>query len=105
MFHRMIRVVPVNNHPATRPSPAIVHYNDRGLPVSTEFDDVYFNNANGLAESHYVFIQHNDLPQRWQTHSPAPFTIAETGFGTGLNFLATWAQFIQLAPATQRLHF
>ncbi|WP_417659641.1 bifunctional tRNA (5-methylaminomethyl-2-thiouridine)(34)-methyltransferase MnmD/FAD-dependent 5-carboxymethylaminomethyl-2-thiouridine(34) oxidoreductase MnmC [Pseudidiomarina sp.] len=94
------------NHPsADRPSPAKVTYNAFGLPVSTEFDDIYFSNENGLAESHYVFIQHNDLEKRWQTHSYTTFTIAETGFGTGLNFLACWAAFQKHAPPQLRLHF
>lgn len=87
------------------PVKAPVRFNEFNLPVSTEFDDIYFNNENGLAESRYVFIQHNDLPQRWQTHNDAVFRIAETGFGTGLNFLACWALFNTQAPSALRLHF
>lgn len=74
---------------------AQIKFNEQGTPFSQQFDDVYFSNDDGLAESHYVFIEHNDLPNRWRqladepTHT-APFIIAETGFGTGLNFLATW---------------
>ena len=60
----------------------------KGAPRSDKFDDVYFSADNGLAETHHVFIKGNDLPNAWQgkesTHTP--FTIAETGFGTGLNF-------------------
>src|SRR5690554_4791362 len=84
---------------------ANVRFNAFNLPVSNEFDDIYFNNENGLAESRYVFLQHNDLPQRWQTHSHNTFRIAETGFGTGLNFLASWAMFIEHAPTSMRMHF
>ena len=87
------------------PVKAPVRFNEFNLPVSTEFDDIYFNNENGLAESRYVFIQHNDLPQRWQTHDDRIFRIAETGFGTGLNFLASWALFAAQAPSSLRLHF
>lgn len=67
-----------------------------GQPTSTEFDDVYFSADNGLEESRYIFLQHNQLEERWQAlRSSAPqqygvFTIGETGFGTGLNFLAAW---------------
>lgn len=58
-----------------------------GLPYSTEFQDVYFSSDNGLLETEYVFLQGNDLPARWQHPDLTQFTIIETGFGTGLNFL------------------
>jgi tRNA 5-methylaminomethyl-2-thiouridine biosynthesis bifunctional protein len=68
-------------------------WNELGTPVSDQFDDVYFSNVNGLEETRYVFLQQNQLPERW-IHSPERrFVIAETGFGTGLNFLATWQHF------------
>ncbi|UUN12476.1 MULTISPECIES: bifunctional tRNA (5-methylaminomethyl-2-thiouridine)(34)-methyltransferase MnmD/FAD-dependent 5-carboxymethylaminomethyl-2-thiouridine(34) oxidoreductase MnmC [Idiomarina] len=85
--------------------PAQISYNDHGLPVATAFDDIYFTNSDGLAESRYVFLQHNDLPQRWQTHPHPLFVVAESGFGTGLNFLACWHAFMQQAPSSLRLHF
>lgn len=75
------------------------------MPVATAFDDIYFSNQDGLAESQYVFLQHNDLPQRWQSHSYNAFVIAESGFGTGLNFLATWQHFLEHAPEALQLHF
>lgn len=61
------------------------------VPISKQFGDVYFSLANGLAESRYVFIEQNQLSTRWQSlHAGETFTIMELGFGTGLNFLATW---------------
>lgn len=77
-----------------------------GLPVSEQFGDVYFSRDDGLAETRYVFLQHNQLPQRFASlgHDDR-FVIAETGFGTGLNFLAAWQTFHQHAPAGARLHF
>jgi tRNA U34 5-methylaminomethyl-2-thiouridine-forming methyltransferase MnmC len=54
------------------------------VPISTRFDDPYYSLDNGLAETHHVFIDGNDLPARANT----PLHIAELGFGTGLNFLA-----------------
>ncbi|WP_105903277.1 bifunctional tRNA (5-methylaminomethyl-2-thiouridine)(34)-methyltransferase MnmD/FAD-dependent 5-carboxymethylaminomethyl-2-thiouridine(34) oxidoreductase MnmC [Vibrio gangliei] len=72
---------------------AQLDWNDSGTPVSNQFDDVYFSNANGLEESRYVFIQQNHLPQRWQSSEKSRYVIAETGFGTGLNFLAVWQEF------------
>lgn len=55
-------------------------------PVSTQFDDVYFSAEDGLAESTYVFLEGNNLPERLQNQQ-TPLTIYELGFGTGLNFL------------------
>ncbi len=63
----------------------------QGSPFSQEFQDVYFSSDDGCEESAYVFLACNDLPARWQATSPdrRVFTIAETGFGTGLNFYLT----------------
>lgn len=61
------------------------------------FDDIYFSPEDGLAETRHVFLAGNGLPARWQGHER--FTIAETGFGTGLNFLAAWALFEETAAA------
>ncbi|WP_288062477.1 bifunctional tRNA (5-methylaminomethyl-2-thiouridine)(34)-methyltransferase MnmD/FAD-dependent 5-carboxymethylaminomethyl-2-thiouridine(34) oxidoreductase MnmC [Rodentibacter caecimuris] len=68
---------------------ADIHFNEQHTPVSNQFDDVYFSNHDGLAETDYVFLQGNQLWERWQDHQHTHFTIAETGFGTGLNFFAT----------------
>ena len=59
------------------------------VPVSTKFDDPYFSLDNGLAETNHVFLAGNDLPHRFCDG----FHIAELGFGTGLNFLATLQAF------------
>jgi len=72
---------------------ANLEWNEVGTPVSEKFNDVYFSNANGLEETRYVFLEKNHLPQRWQTYDQRRFVIAETGFGTGLNFLAVWQWF------------
>jgi tRNA 5-methylaminomethyl-2-thiouridine biosynthesis bifunctional protein len=62
-----------------------------GLPYSSQFDDIYFSPDNGLAETQYVFLEANQLQGRFsQLPRHGSFTLAETGFGTGLNFLATW---------------
>ncbi|MEO3679542.1 bifunctional tRNA (5-methylaminomethyl-2-thiouridine)(34)-methyltransferase MnmD/FAD-dependent 5-carboxymethylaminomethyl-2-thiouridine(34) oxidoreductase MnmC [Rheinheimera sp. FR7-31] len=76
-------------------SHAKIHFNDQGTPVAADFDDVYFSNDGGLAETDYVFLQHNGLPERWRTHSRSTFHIIETGFGTGANFLLSWQRFRQ----------
>ncbi len=56
-----------------------------GVPVSTRFDDPYYSLENGLAETRHVFLAGNDLPARFAEG----FHVAELGFGSGLNLLAT----------------
>jgi len=58
------------------------------VPVAPGFDDVYYSIEGGLDETDYVFISGVGAPDIWEGKDH--FTIAETGFGTGLNFLATW---------------
>lgn len=91
-------------------SHAQLGWNDAGTPVSDQFDDVYFSNVNGLAETRYVFLEQNHLPQRWHNDDQRRFVIAETGFGTGLNFLAVWQAFVAFREANpdaklKELHF
>ena len=64
-------------------------------PLNRQFNDPYFSLADGLAESDYVFLQHNQLPENWKGRRK--FIIAETGFGTGLNFLQTAARWVETA--------
>ncbi|MGB0659242.1 MAG: tRNA (5-methylaminomethyl-2-thiouridine)(34)-methyltransferase MnmD [Mangrovicoccus sp.] len=59
-------------------------WKDGGVPVSNRFDDPYYSLENGLAETRYVFLQGNRLPERLCDG----FHVAELGFGTGLNLLA-----------------
>jgi tRNA U34 5-methylaminomethyl-2-thiouridine-forming methyltransferase MnmC len=70
------------------------------VPVSTAFDDPYFSLQNGLKETQHVFLAGNDLPARFCDG----FHVAELGFGTGLNFLATLADF-RAAKIPGKLHF
>ncbi|USD66025.1 bifunctional tRNA (5-methylaminomethyl-2-thiouridine)(34)-methyltransferase MnmD/FAD-dependent 5-carboxymethylaminomethyl-2-thiouridine(34) oxidoreductase MnmC [Vibrio sp. SCSIO 43136] len=72
---------------------AKLEWNDVGTPVSDQFDDVYFSNVDGLAETRYVFLEKNQLPHRWHDFGQQRFVVGETGFGTGLNFLALWHLF------------
>jgi len=89
---------------------AELSWNEQGTPVSRTFDDVYFSNQNGLEETRYVFLEGNNLPARFTEHPRELFITAETGFGTGLNFLTLWQAFDgfrrQHPEATlQRMHF
>jgi tRNA U34 5-methylaminomethyl-2-thiouridine-forming methyltransferase MnmC len=60
-------------------------WRDGTIPVATRFDDPYFSLAGGLDETRHVFLTGNRLPDRFRDG----FHIAELGFGTGLNLLAT----------------
>ena len=84
--------------------PAEVLWNDQGEPFSTVYNDRYFSQGDGAGESRHVFLRGNGLPQRWQTHPFANFCIAETGFGTGLNFLLTW-QAWRDSPSQPDIHY
>lgn len=74
-----------------------------GTPISSSYDDVYHSSEGGLEQARHVFIAGNALPQRWQGCSD--FVILETGFGLGLNFLATWQAWRNDAARCERLHF
>jgi tRNA 5-methylaminomethyl-2-thiouridine biosynthesis bifunctional protein len=79
---------------------------EEGQPVSQHFGDVYFSKDDGLAETDHVFLQGNNLPQRFAELGPDEnFFIAETGFGTGLNFLSAWRLWQRQATPGAQLHF
>lgn len=53
------------------------------------FGDVYATRSGAWGQARSVFIEGCDLPQRWQRGECV--RLLETGFGLGVNFLATWA--------------
>ena len=71
--------------PPVPPHAPALDWRDGVIPVSQRFDDPYFSLAGGLDETRHVFLAGNDLPARFRDG----FHIAELGFGTGLNLLAT----------------
>ncbi|MCO5398693.1 bifunctional tRNA (5-methylaminomethyl-2-thiouridine)(34)-methyltransferase MnmD/FAD-dependent 5-carboxymethylaminomethyl-2-thiouridine(34) oxidoreductase MnmC [Ralstonia soli] len=74
-----------------------------GTPFSAQYDDVYHSTEGGLAQAQHVFLGGNGLPSAWQ--GKGAFTIVETGFGQGLNFLATWAAWRDDPQRCARLDF
>ena len=78
---------------------------NQGQPYASAFQDVYFSSDNGLLETEYVFLEGNQLSARWQNLKANTFTIAETGFGTGLNFLCATKLWLETAPQEAVLHF
>lgn len=81
-------------------SPLIL--DDQGQPRSRLYGDVYFSTEDGLAESRAVFLQGCGLPERWAARRR--FTVAELGFGTGLNILALLDLWRETRPPGGRLH-
>lgn len=63
-------------------------WTDDRAPRERAHGDVYFSAQDGLAETRAVFLKGCGLPDAWAGRRH--FTVAETGFGTGLNFLALW---------------
>ena len=61
---------------------------DDGTPYSKRFGDRYHGEQGALAQAQAVFLQGCGRPRPGL--APAG-RILETGFGMGLNFLATWA--------------
>lgn len=78
-------------------------WKDDGTPVDERAGDIYFSRHDGLEETRTVFLRGCGLPGRWAGR-PA-FTIAELGFGTGLNFLGAWQLWQSARRPGQWLHF
>ena len=74
-----------------------------GTAYSPDFEDIYHSAHGGLAQARHVFLGGNGLPGRWKGR--ASFTVVETGFGIGLNFLATWDAWRADPGRPRRLHF
>ena len=75
-------------------------------PRSNKYNDLYYSREGGLDESRYVFLQANQIEQRIKNRdSDHPFTIVETGFGTGLNFVATLALWNRINGPKPNLYF
>ena len=89
----------------------LLSYQEDGSPYSTKFGDVYFDTNNGYQQSQRVFIEQNKIFERLSSHKKnhnRPFTIIETGFGTGLNFLLTLQVYQKVAKTRSdptHLHF
>jgi tRNA 5-methylaminomethyl-2-thiouridine biosynthesis bifunctional protein len=75
-----------------------------GTPYSPRFADRYRSETGGgLDQAQGVFLQGCGLPAAW-AHQPC-WTVLETGFGLGLNFLATWAAWRADPARSAQLHF
>lgn len=84
-------------------TPATLAFREDGTPFSPIYGDVYHSTAGAFAQAQAVFLNGNALPQRWQDRRI--FTVVETGFGMGVNFLATWSAWRDDPARCERLHF
>jgi tRNA 5-methylaminomethyl-2-thiouridine biosynthesis bifunctional protein len=84
-------------------TPATLAFREDGMPFSPIFGDVYHSASGAFAQSEAVFLHGNNLPERWQRRRI--FTVLETGFGIGVNFLATWFAWRNDPERCERLHF
>lgn len=84
-------------------APAQLAFREDGTPFSPLYGDIYHSAAGALAQARHVFIEGNGLPHRWR--GCRLFTILETGFGLGVNFLATWAAWRADSQRSERLAF
>lgn len=86
--------------------PAELAFDGKGTPFSASFGDVFHSASGGLAQARCVFLAGNGLlgaERRWKDR--ALFAILETGFGFGLNFLATWQAWRDDPRRPGRLHY
>ena len=79
----------------------------KGAPYSTLFNEFYISPSNETEQNESEFLQLGDFKRRWQGLSKhcASFTIAETGFGAGLNFLSCSDLWLNIAPKSSVLEF
>ncbi|MBP6095296.1 MAG: bifunctional tRNA (5-methylaminomethyl-2-thiouridine)(34)-methyltransferase MnmD/FAD-dependent 5-carboxymethylaminomethyl-2-thiouridine(34) oxidoreductase MnmC [Methyloversatilis sp.] len=83
--------------------PASLDFDSEGTPRSAAYDDRYHSCEGPLAQAQFVFLGGNGLPGRWAGRER--FVVLETGFGLGLNFLATWRAWRDDPARCERLHF
>jgi tRNA 5-methylaminomethyl-2-thiouridine biosynthesis bifunctional protein len=74
-----------------------------GSPYSPRFGDRYHSENGGLEQATEVFLHGCGLPAAWASQSQ--WTVLETGFGLGLNFLVTWAAWQADPQRPHLLHF
>jgi len=86
--------------PAPGDSP--LQWTDDGLPRSARFGDIYYSAEDGLAETRAVFLDGCGLPDRWAGRRR--FTVAELGFGVGLNVAALLDLWRRAGPGGAQLH-
>ena len=85
------------------PPASPVCFDETGIPFDPDYGDSFYSRHGGLEETRVVFIDGCVVEERWQ-QKPI-FIIAELGFGTGLNFLATLDRWTKRGTSSGWLHF
>ena len=80
----------------------LLTWTEEGEPRSGRFGDVYFSRDDGLSETRAVFLEGCGLPDAWMGRDH--FTVAELGFGTGLNIAALLDLWRRTRPEGGRLN-
>jgi tRNA 5-methylaminomethyl-2-thiouridine biosynthesis bifunctional protein len=83
--------------------PEAVEWQPDGTPRSPRFQDIYRSSSGGLAQARHVFVRGCGLREAWS--GQPQWRILETGFGLGLNFLATWRAWKDDPQRPRILHF
>lgn len=83
--------------------PARIHFDADGVAQAPDFGDCYHPRIGAAAQAQAVFLAGNGLPARWAGRER--FTVLETGFGLGRNFLTTWAAWRADPQRPKRLHY
>ena len=84
-------------------TPARLVFDADGVPHAADYNDRYHPRIGAAAQARHVFLTGNHLPARWAQRRR--FTIVETGFGLGNNFLATWDAWRRDPQRCERLHY
>lgn len=90
--------------PHTSPlRPARLAFSAGDTPISDIFDDLYYSPDAATEPMRETFLRGSGLPENWS--GKRNFTILENGFGTGLNFLTTWAAWRADPLRPEKLHY
>ncbi|MDX1958523.1 MAG: bifunctional tRNA (5-methylaminomethyl-2-thiouridine)(34)-methyltransferase MnmD/FAD-dependent 5-carboxymethylaminomethyl-2-thiouridine(34) oxidoreductase MnmC [Leptospiraceae bacterium] len=75
----------------------------KGELFSEVFQDIYWSTEGGLEEKKYIFLEGNDLENKFK--SEKNFSILELGFGAGLNFFTTLELFAKNRKQDSKLNY
>jgi tRNA 5-methylaminomethyl-2-thiouridine biosynthesis bifunctional protein len=82
--------------------PAALAFDDHGRLYSNHHDDVYHGGLDPWLRARRIYLEGNAIPARWA--GKPRFTVLETGFGAGINFLALWDAWRNDPARPRRLH-
>ncbi len=80
-----------------------LEFDENNIPSNILFGDTYYSKMGGLDETYEVFIRPTEIDKKIKIQND--IIIGETGFGTGLNFLAVLKEFEESAAPNATLQF